>query len=180
MSSVPANVLVPGLGNDILSDDAVGLWVAQAVRSRLAGAAGIDVKEATAMELALLDETSGHASVVLVNSAQMRRAPPERIHQLGPGRLAGIRSASPHFLGVEETLAAGELLGLAMPRQVCIFALEVADAFTLGAGLTPTVAAAVPATAEQIVKRARELARRPPPVAAPAELISTGRRARFD
>jgi Ni,Fe-hydrogenase maturation factor len=34
----PLPVLVLGLGNDILSDDAAGLLVAAAVRERLAGA----------------------------------------------------------------------------------------------------------------------------------------------
>jgi len=35
---MPAPVLVLGLGNDILSDDAVGLHVATTVRARLADA----------------------------------------------------------------------------------------------------------------------------------------------
>ncbi len=158
MSSIPANILVLGLGNDILSDDAIGLRVAQAVRARLAGQVGIEVRETTEMGLALLDEISGYDGLVLVDAVQTGRAAPGHLHEIDPGQLPGVGTTSPHFLGVGETLALGRALGLPMPRRVKIVAVEVADPFTLGTELTPAVAAAVEAAVARVVATACDLA----------------------
>ncbi|MDD2763646.1 MAG: hydrogenase maturation protease [Opitutaceae bacterium] len=156
-------VLVLGLGNDILTDDAVGLRVAQAVREHLAGEPGIEVKSTTEMGLALLDEIADRENVVLVDSVQTGRAPPGHIHEINPEDLSRVLGTSPHFLGIGETLALGKLLGLAMPRQVRIFAVEVADPFTLGTSLTPAVAQAVASAVERVTEQARVFSRLPRP-----------------
>ena len=153
-----APILVLGLGNDILTDDAVGLHVAQAVRVRLAGDARIDVKSTTEMGLSLLDELADRDAVVLVDSVQTGREPPGHIHEVDAAALASVTSTVPHMLGVGETLALGKLLGLAMPRQVRVFAIEVADPFQLGTEMTAAVVAAVTLAADRIAAAARELA----------------------
>jgi hydrogenase maturation protease len=153
-----AKILVLGLGNDILTDDAVGLHVVAAVRERLAGEADIDIRETTEMGLALLDEISGREGVVLVDSVQTGREPLGHIHEIPVEKLSHVMNTAPHFLGVGETLALGKLLGLAMPRQVRIFAVEVADPFTLGTQMTPAVAAATAEAADRVAAAARELA----------------------
>ncbi|MGA2446183.1 MAG: hydrogenase maturation protease [Opitutaceae bacterium] len=155
---MPTPVLVLGLGNDILSDDAAGLLVAAAVHERLAGEPDIEVRATTEMGLALLDEIAGREAVVLVDSVQTGRAPPGHIHEFGPEELSTVLTTSPHFLGVGETLALGQRLGLAMPRQVRIFALEVHDPFTVGTHLTPAVQQAVPTAAERVAEQARAFA----------------------
>jgi hypothetical protein len=53
-------------------------------------------------------------------------------------------------VGVSETLALGRQLGLAMPEQVRIFAIEVEDPFTLGTSLTPALQAALPGIVSRI------------------------------
>jgi hydrogenase maturation protease len=155
---MPAPVLVLGLGNDILSDDAAGLLVAAAVRERLANEPDIEVRATTEMGLTLLDEIAGREAVVLVDSVQTGRVPPGHLHEFGPEELSTVLTTSPHFLGVGETLALGQRLGLAMPRQVRIFALEVHDPFTVGTHLTPAVQQAIPATAERVAEQARAFA----------------------
>ena len=156
--NLPA-VLVLGLGNDILTDDAVGLAVARAVRERLAGHPAIEVVETTEMGLALLDAITGRAAVVLVDSIQTG-APPGTVQEIAADALPRVLSTAPHFLGIGETLALGRQLGLPMPGTVRIFAIEVADALTLGTQLTPAVAAAVAPAAERVAAAARAFAPR--------------------
>jgi hydrogenase maturation protease len=153
---MPAPVLVLGLGNDILSDDAVGLHVAATVRAHLADEPDIEVRATTEMGLALLDEIAGRECVVLVDAVQTGQRPPGYVHELGPEDLSKVLTTSPHFLGVGETLALGRLLGLPMPAQVRIFAIEVADPFTLGLSMTPAVIQAVAATVERVTAQARQ------------------------
>jgi hydrogenase maturation protease len=158
MTAACASVLVLGLGNDLLGDDAVGLHVARDVRSRLAGAAGCAVRETMEMGLALLDEIVGCEHLILVDAIETGKAPPGHIHEFDADALAGRRIAAPHFVGVVETLALGRTLGLAMPRDVRIFAIEVKDALTLSVSLTPEVQQAVGVAAGRITTLALGLA----------------------
>jgi hypothetical protein len=64
--------------------------------------------------------------------------------------LTQLTGRTPHFLGVSETLALGRQLGLAMPEQVSIFAIEVADPFTLGTSLTPALQTALPGVVARV------------------------------
>jgi Ni,Fe-hydrogenase maturation factor len=61
-----------------------------------------------------------------------------------------LTGRTPHFVGVSETLALGKQLGLAMPEQVRIFAIEVEDPFTLGTAMTPALEAALPGIVQRI------------------------------
>ena len=143
-------LLVLGLGNDILTDDAVGLLVVQELRSKLAGHPSIDIRETTEMGLALLDFITGYRTVVIVDSIQTGKASPGFLHQLDATALHELTGRTPHFVGVSETLALGRQLGLAMPERVRIFAIEVEDPFTLGTALTPALQSAMPGIVQQI------------------------------
>jgi hydrogenase maturation protease len=148
--SPAAGVLLLGLGNDILTDDAVGLQVAHELQRELAGHPAIDVRETMEMGLALLDFITGYSVVVIVDSIQTGKAAPGSLHELDAGALQQLTGRTPHFVGVSETLALGRHLGLAMPEQVKIFAIEVEDPFTLGTALTPALQAALPGIVDRI------------------------------
>jgi len=148
-------VLVLGLGNDLLTDDAVGLLVVRALRSRFAGHAAIEIGETTEMGLALLDFITGYRVAVLVDSIQTGKAPPGFLHELDAAALHALTGRTPHFVGVGETLALGRQLGLPMPEQVKIFAIEVEDPFTLGTALTPALQSALPGIVQRIADALR-------------------------
>ena len=144
-SASPApHVLLLGLGNDILTDDAVGLHVVHELQRELAGHPSIDCRETTEMGLALLDFITGYRAVAIVDSIQTGKEAPGFLHELDASALTQLTGRTPHFVGVSETLALGRQLGLAMPEQVRILAIEVEDPFTLGTALTPALRAALP------------------------------------
>lgn len=146
-------VLLLGLGNDILTDDAIGLHIARQLRAELAGHPVIEARETTEMGLALLDFMTGYDAVLLVDAIQTGQAPPGFLHELEPAGLTQLTGRPPHFLGVDETLALGRALGLPMPRRVKILAVEVADPFTLGTTMTPALQAAL----SEAVRRTQRL-----------------------
>lgn len=152
-AEAPRPILALGLGNDILSDDAIGLLVARQLRRDLGEHPAIEVQETTEMGLALLDFLTGRHAVLLVDAIQTGAVPPGNLLELDPPRWESTVGRNPHFLGVGETLALGRQLRLPMPRQIKILAVEVADPFTLGTTLTPPVHAALP----RAVDRARRL-----------------------
>lgn len=145
-----AKTLVLGLGNDILSDDAVGLAVVQELREQVPETVRADFVDVCEMGLALLDVIVGYRELIIVDSIQTGKAEPGTLHEFGQDEIKTRRGGSPHFLGVGETLELGKLLELPMPEAVRILAIEVDDPFTLGTELTPSVAAAVPKAVDRL------------------------------
>ncbi len=143
--------LILGLGNDILTDDAVGLRIA----SELSGdpmirQAGAEVLCSTEMGLALLDLIDGQDELFILDSIQTTEAAPGFIHILHGGELAKLPGVSPHFLGIGEMLALGRELHLHLPGKVTIYAIEVADPFTVGNCLSPVLEARLPSLVNEI------------------------------
>jgi hydrogenase maturation protease len=151
----PGGVLVLGLGNDILCDDAAGLRVAEAVGAQFGTMPGITALASLEMGLSLLDLISGYDTLLLVDAVQTGKVPPGHLHELTPEDLEVVPRMSPHFLGIGDLLALGTLLDLDMPPTVRIFAIEVQEARTLGTRLTPSVEAALPAVVARIAAAAQ-------------------------
>ena len=151
------DTLLLGLGNDILTDDAVGLLIARQLQRDLAHNASIAVRETTEMGLALLDFITGYSAVVIVDSIQTGQESPGFVHELDAASLARLTGRTPHFVGVGETLELGRHLGLPTPERVKIFAIEVADPFTLGTTLTPALQTALPAVVGRIAAAVQAL-----------------------
>jgi hydrogenase maturation protease len=150
MNTNAGKILVLGLGNDILTDDAIGLNVVRQLRDVWAGDDGVDVCETMEMGLALLDFMVGYRAVVIVDSIQTGKAAPGTIHAVDAAGLKCLTGRTPHFLGVGETLALGRQLGLSMPEEVQIIAVEVEDPFTLGTQMTPALQQAMPGVMAQV------------------------------
>jgi hydrogenase maturation protease len=157
LSNSPGKILVLGFGNDILTDDAIGLHVVREVRERLAGFEQVDVEETSEMGLALLDFIVGYKALVLVDAIQTGNAPPGHVHEVSEESLGALHRSSPHFLGVGETLALGRQLGLEMPSRIKVLAIEVADPFTMGTEMTPPLQAALGPAVERVLECVHQL-----------------------
>ena len=153
----PGGLLILGLGNDILTDDAVGLHVVRRVLRVLHGNPQIRIQETCEMGLSLLDYFVDAGNAILVDSIQTGAAMPGTLHELEADQLPHQTGRTPHFLGVGETLALGRLLGLPMPHRVRILAVEVEDPFTLGTSLTPVVDSALDRAVERVLEWAAQL-----------------------
>ncbi len=150
-------VLVLGLGNDILCDDAIGLRVTREVRRQLRPDEAIDVEETEEMGLCLLDHMSGYGDLVLVDSIQRGTVPVGTVHEIHADDLRSLPCTAPHFLGVGETLALGRQLGLPMPDRVRILAIEVEQPYFLSTEMTPPLQRAFPDLVQRVLTTAREL-----------------------
>lgn len=149
-------ILVLGLGNDILTDDAAGLIVARLVRERLAGESEVEVRESMEMGLTLLDHVSGFQKLVLIDSIQTRTAPPGHIHTYPLEDYRGLNLSTPHFLGLADTFSLAKRLGLPMPDEADVFAIEANDVLTLSVSMTPEVERAVPVAVEMVVEHVHQ------------------------
>jgi hydrogenase maturation protease len=148
-------ILVLGLGNDLLADDAIGHLAVAELAPRLAGRADV---EATALHgLALLDVLAGYDAAVVLDAACTGAHPVGEVREIDPASLARIESPSPHFAGFPEMLDLAERLGLHFPHRLRILAVEVLDPFTIGGAMTPAVRDALPGLCERAERAVADL-----------------------
>lgn len=145
-----ARVLLLGLGNDILRDDSIGLRIARSLADEFADHPAVHVRETTEMGIALLDFLVGYTRAIIVDSIVTGLVPAGTVHVLDIDSIKRLTVHTPHFLGVGETVALGNHLGLPMPSDIRVMAVEVEDPYTLGEALTVPVCAAFPRILEQV------------------------------
>jgi len=144
--------LILGLGNPILSDDGVGLRVAEELKGRL-DQQEVTVEETSMAGLSLLDLLAGYDRAILIDAIQTADGKAGQIYRLDPEAFDVTRhAASPHDVNFATALELGNRLGLALPRQIVIFAIEVADASTFSEECTPEVRRAIPVCVNMILQ----------------------------
>ncbi len=141
--------LVLGLGNPILTDDGVGIYVVRQAAARWTGD-GVDFKEAAVGGLRLLEVITGYERMILVDAIITPGGRPGGVSSLGMGgvraSLRSLHAGSTHDLSLSGALALGRTMGLTLPRDedIAIVAVEVSDVLTFGETCTPAIAAAIP------------------------------------
>jgi hydrogenase maturation protease len=153
-------VIVIGLGNPILTDDAVGIIAVREASRRFEGRPVVFV-EASAGGLDLIDLMSGHAAALLVDAAVTNQARPGEVLDLDPAFLEDTNhlgtTGVAHQVDLATAWKLGRRLGLDLPDRVRIIGVEAADVTTFSEELSPEVAANLPAVVEAVVGAVREL-----------------------
>ncbi len=148
-----AGVVVVGLGNPILSDDAVGLCVAREVAARV-DPARIDVRESVRGGLDLVDLITGFREAHIVDAILSRDHRPGEILCFSADELPhSLTLASSHEVDLPTALELLARLGEPVPEAITIWAIAVLDPYTVSEELSPAVAAAVGPCAEQILEK---------------------------
>ena len=146
-------ILVLGLGNPLVSDDSVGLRVAEKLKPLLAGRPDVEVSEDYWGGLRLMERMIGFDRAIVVDAIQTGAAP-GTIHLLTPDGIATQRSASAHDVNLSTALEFGRQAGARLPenRHIRLVAIEAQDVLTFAEQLTPAVEAAVPRAVEAVLE----------------------------
>lgn len=162
MTSADGPILVLGIGNVLLGDDGIGVHVVGALE-RLADRGLIELPPETrlvdggTLGLALLPLVSGARAVVLVDAAELGRAP-GAVEVLDGEALGGVpsRRVAPLPVGVGDIVAAARLTDGAADSIVLVGVQP--GVIVPGIELSVPVRAAVPAAAEAVLGVVRRLA----------------------
>jgi hydrogenase maturation protease len=146
--------LILGLGNDLLADDAVGILAARSLAVTLHDRPDIDIVETAMHGVALLEFFIGYDRAIILDAIKTGEHPVGTIIELAPSDLRPVISPSPHYTGIPELFRIADELSLSFPREIVILAMEVADPYTIGGEISPTVSAAIP----NLIARAASLA----------------------
>ena len=144
--------LVLGLGNPILGDDSVGLHVARALEDRLSQPE-ITVMEASVAGLDFLDLLVGYDRAIIIDAIQTNEGKAGQVYRLEPEAFNATRRAStPHDVNFATALELGNQLGLNLPQQITIFAIEVKNVSSFTEERTPEVERAIPICVEMVIE----------------------------
>ncbi len=167
----PTRVLC--LGNELISDDALGIVAARWLVGRLAGAGTavpprssfdpaltvwafelsgvgpVEVVETALSGMYLLEAVVGASRLIVLDTVVSGAADPGTVLELTERDFAGPRGGSPHYIGLLETLDLARALGMQVPAEVVIVAVEAGNYVTVGGKMTPPVEAAVPVVVDR-------------------------------
>jgi hydrogenase maturation protease len=150
--SSQGQILILGLGNTILSDDGVGIYVAREIGKQLQSSSVI-VKEASVGGLELLDLLVGFRKVVLIDAVLTGRFHVGAVMKMSPEDFRGGSALARHHVGLNEALGLARRLGMNIPDEIVIYGIEVKDILTFSESCTPEVSANIARVAEEIIDR---------------------------
>ena len=169
----PTRVLC--LGNELISDDGLGIVAARSLFQRLAlagtpvpagpsidpavtvrafelsGVGPVEVVETALTGMYLLETVVGASRLIVVDTVVTGATEPGTVLELKECDIDGPRGGSPHYIGLLETLDLAHALGLDVPADVVIVAVEAGDYTTVGGEMAAPVGAAVPVVVERVM-----------------------------
>ena len=149
--------VIIGIGSLLRGDDAVGIRVAEAIE-REALPPDVRVVTTTAAGLALLDLLTGYERALIIDAVQTRQGKPGEVYRLGLDDLpAPLHSFTVHDVSVRSALDIGRKMGLPLPGETVIFAVEVADVTPLRENCTPEVEGAISKAVSLVLNELRSV-----------------------
>ena len=147
--------VIIGIGSLLRGDDAIGIRVAEAIE-REALPPDVKVVTTTAAGLALLDLLTGYERALIIDAIQTRQGKPGEVYRLGLNDLpAPLHSFTVHDVSLRSALDIGRKMGLPLPVETVIFAVEVADVTPLHESCTPQVEGAISKAVSLLLKELR-------------------------
>lgn len=144
-------ILILGLGNTILSDDGVGIYVAREIRKDVAESCAA-VVEASLGGLELLDLMAGYDKAVLIDAMVLPDGPPGTIERVNADDLEGGSAMARHQIPFAEALELAAVLNMDVPDDIVIYGIRVTDTVTFSEECTPAVKKAIPDIAAAIIR----------------------------
>ena len=127
-------VLLLGMGNPILSDDGVGLFVADRLKDRIKN---VDVMTTAMAGLDILDLIRGYDKIFLVDACITKGRIPGQVVKFDHRGDGFLHLFSSHGLNFFELISLGNTLGLEMPEVGEIYGVEIGDEVGFGGELSP-------------------------------------------
>jgi len=146
--------LVVGMGNPILSDDAIGITLAQRLSAKLAKYPHVEViEECCVGGLNLMDLMTGYDRLIALDSIKTIDGIPGTWYAFdGTALRETMNLRNVHDANFATSLALGRQMGTHLPsdEECHIFAVEIADNMTFSEELTPELRDAFPRLVAEI------------------------------
>ncbi len=145
-------ILVLGIGSPIVTDDSIGLRVADRVASL--GIEGVDVREASTSGLDLIEVMMDHEVAIIVDAIITSSKPPGSVFLLSEESFTeSVHGTNPHDVNIATAIELGRRLEPErMPKKMHFVAIEVIDTKTISDSMSPEVEKALPKAVDTVVE----------------------------
>lgn len=150
-ASPASPVVIVGLGNEIASDDGVGIHAAHALEDVFHDRDDVEVVALPWAGFALLDILRDRRCAVLIDGLATGAHQPGTVVRLDEDDMRGsVRLNSFHDINYPTVMALGRNMGWGMPDEVAIWGVEMAVADEFGEVLSPEVADSVQTVVNEV------------------------------
>ena len=158
------SILVLGLGNLLMSDDALGNRTISALEKRYRFPAQVRLLDGGTLGLDLLPRLEGVDKLLVIDALQMG-AEPGKVFRLEGEEVprAFANKLSVHQMGLQDLLAVAELMGQ-LPAQLVVWGAQ-AGSIEMGMELSPQVTSAMPEVMAGVERELADWGAAPQPLA---------------
>jgi hydrogenase maturation protease len=145
------DTIVLGVGNPVLTDDAVGFRVARLIKETKPELNVIETAEAG---LTLLELIDGYERVIIIDSVKTGHGRPGTLHQLTLDQIhPAWNFCSTHGIDIKMAFTLGRKLDYKLPAKLSIYGIEVEDNKNFGEKCTEKVEQSIPQIVREIIER---------------------------
>ncbi len=150
--------MLVGLGNPIMGDDAVGIYVVRMLRDKNQGRADLEFKELSVGGLGLVEEILGYECVFIIDSVASAGTA-GKIREFSPEHFKGTEYASsPHSTNFATALELFKRFESSLiPNKIRIFTVDINPEFIFREALSPPVERAAFRLAELVGHEIEEI-----------------------
>ncbi|HDR68465.1 MAG TPA: hydrogenase maturation protease, partial [Bacteroidaceae bacterium] len=144
--------LLLGLGNDLYGDDGIGIKIIQALKKEVEDTPNrnshlfqnVDLEACSLTGISLLEIISGYDNLIIVDTIKRENPETGKFYILDGSDLRHIPGPSPHYVSIPQSIDIGKQIGLHVPSNIKIVAVEAKSLYNLGEGLTPEMEKSIP------------------------------------
>ena len=143
------STLILGIGNPILSDDAVGIKIAQQLEEEKPD---LTVEQTNEAAIALIDLITDYDRLIIIDSIKTGQGKAGELYKLTLEDFKPNNDfTSSHGMDIATAFEVGKSLGCRMPQSVSIYAVEIKDNENFSEQCTKEVAERLPVIVQQII-----------------------------
>lgn len=133
-------IAILGMGNTLLSDDGVGIVIADRLRDVYEENEFVDVMETSWGGFRVIDLLSGYDSAIIIDAIKTGDQPVGTIRKFGPSDFVHtVRMTAFHDINFATALQFAKQLEIPMPEDISIYTIEVEETERITEDLTPQV-----------------------------------------
>ena len=155
-TSSHAPVLLLGLGNSIMGDDGVGLYVLRRLKQIIPPSDGLEFKEVSIGGIKLVEEILDYKTVFIIDSIESPTTI-GNIHEFSPEQFNNaLHESTPHTTNFITALELYKKLELKrVPETIRIFTIDIDPHYTFSETLSPKVQEAAAKLTELVAREIR-------------------------
>ena len=149
--------IVLGVGNPILSDDGVGIHVANQLKQKINNP-NITIDEALTGGMNLLDLILGYDKAIIIDAVKINNGEEGEVKRIPLGNFSTMHSCNPHDVSLTEAIQMAEKLGeTKIPKEIVVIGIMMKKlSCEFGENLSEKIAMAVPKAIEMTLNEIRK------------------------